>query len=51
MIAGPSGDTDLFVQEDLVGAANQAQLFLTEEIRGITAAARPVVRVPMYGGR
>jgi hypothetical protein len=35
MVAGPSGDTDLFVQADVAGAANQGALFLIEELRGI----------------
>ena len=33
-IAGASGDTDLFLQTDVTGGANQAALFLYEEIRG-----------------
>ncbi len=35
MVAGPSGDTDLFIQADVAGAANQGALFLIEELRGI----------------
>lgn len=35
LVAGPSGDTDLYVQADVTGAANQAALFLVEELRGI----------------
>jgi hypothetical protein len=35
LVAGPSGDTDLFVQADVTGAANQAADFLIEELRGI----------------
>lgn len=35
LVAGPSGDTDLYVQGDVTGAANQAALFLVEELRGI----------------
>lgn len=35
LVAGPSGDTDLFVQADVAGAANQGALFLIEELRGI----------------
>lgn len=33
--AGPSGDVDVFVQADVVGAAAQATVALWEEIRGI----------------
>jgi len=35
LVAGPSGDTDLYVQADITGASNQAALFLVEELRGI----------------
>lgn len=35
LVAGPSGDTDLYVQADTTGAANQAGLFMVEELRGI----------------
>lgn len=35
LVAGPSGDTDLYVQADVAGAANQGALFLVEELRGI----------------
>lgn len=35
LVAGPSGDTDLYFQADVTGAANQAALFLIEELRGI----------------
>jgi hypothetical protein len=34
LIAGASGDTDLFVQTDIAGAAAQSALILYEEIRG-----------------
>ena len=41
LVAGPSGDIDLFVQADIPnGLANQAALFLSEEIRGVPAVAR-----------
>jgi len=35
LVAGPSGDTDLYYQADVTGAANQAFLALYEELRGI----------------
>lgn len=35
LVAGPSGDTDLYVQGDVTGVANQAFLFLVEELRNI----------------
>lgn len=35
LVAGPSGDTDLYLQADVAGAANQGALFLIEELRGI----------------
>ena len=35
LVAGPSGDTDLYYQANVTGAANQAALFLIEELRGI----------------
>jgi hypothetical protein len=35
LVAGPSGDTDLYVQADVTGNANQAFLFLVEELRNI----------------
>ena len=35
LVAGPSGDTDLYVQADVTGVANQAALFLIEELRNI----------------
>lgn len=35
LIAGPSGDTDLYVQADTAGTSNNASLFVVEELRGI----------------
>lgn len=35
LVAGASGDTDLYVQADVTGVANQAAMFLIEELRGI----------------
>jgi hypothetical protein len=35
LVAGPSGDTDLYIQGDVTGAGNQAFLALVEELRGI----------------
>ncbi len=35
LVAGPSGDTDLYVQADVTGHDNQAFLFLIEELRNI----------------
>jgi hypothetical protein len=35
LVAGPSGDTDTFIQADVAGAANSAAVFLVEELRGI----------------
>lgn len=35
LIAGPSGDTDCFVAADVAGAANQAAIFVVQEIRGV----------------
>lgn len=34
MIAGPAGDTDLYVQADVTGAAATAATFIVEELRG-----------------
>lgn len=34
LVAGPSGDVDFFYQADITGAANQAGMFLYEELRG-----------------
>jgi hypothetical protein len=34
MIAGPTGDTDFFLQGDVTGAANQRAVFMVEELRG-----------------
>lgn len=33
LVAGTSGDTDFFLQSDITGAASQAALLLTEELR------------------
>lgn len=35
MVAGPSGDTDLYVQADVTGTSNQGALFLVEELRNM----------------
>jgi len=35
LIAGPSGDTDVFIQADVAGGSNMASLFLVEELRNI----------------
>ena len=35
LIAGPSGDTDVYLQADVTGGANFGSLFLVEEIRGM----------------
>ena len=34
LVAGPSGDTDTFIQADVSGGANFADLYLVEELRG-----------------
>jgi len=38
LAAGPAGDTDLYFQADTTGAANQASMFLYEELRGLPIA-------------
>ena len=38
LAAGPAGDTDFYWQSDTAGAANQAALFLYEELRGLPIA-------------
>ena len=41
LVAGPSGDTDLFITTDITGAANQAALFLIQEARFLSQVATP----------
>lgn len=41
LVAGPTGDVDLYFEADVTGAANQAALFLVEEWRH-----RPVTMIP-----
>lgn len=43
MIAGPTGDTSFYVQADVNGGNNQGQLYAVEEIRGLSATARPTM--------
>lgn len=48
LIAGPTGDTDVYVAADITGAAGQADLFLLEELRGLPRNV--VVQVPTTNG-
>lgn len=45
LIAGSTGNTDLFIQSDVTGAANQAAVAVWEELRGLPQIA--VARSPM----
>jgi len=35
LIAGPTGDTDVYIAADITGGTGQADLFLVEELRGL----------------
>jgi len=50
LIAGPTGDTDVYLQTDIAGASGQADMALYEELRGLPRNVAVVASATAGGG-